>query len=108
MKTEPTQSFLAGKSLRDLGYALRHPETWPPGFEWEFLDCNKCAMGLAYQLGMATKPWGPAMVKAFGIPEREAVKIFCTGYLCQQFGVITAVDVANRIDAYLARQEMAR
>ena len=90
--------FIPGKSLHGLSYALRHPGTWPMGFEWKFVNCHRCAMGLAFELAMADRPTPAAMVEAFGIPEREAIIIFCAG----QFGVITADDIANRIDAYLA------
>ena len=102
MKMEPEKSFIPGKSLRGLSYALRHPETWPQGFEWKFVNCNRCAMGLAVELMMVDRPTPGAMIAAFGIPEREAVEIFCMGNL---FVAITATDVADRIDEYLAKLE---
>lgn len=37
-------------SLFGLSYALRHPETWPIGFVWDYRDCQTCAVGLAVQL----------------------------------------------------------
>ena len=37
-------------SLENLSYALRHPETWPQGFAWDYRHCDSCAMGLAHQL----------------------------------------------------------
>lgn len=37
-------------SLENLSYALRHPETWPDGFAWNYADCESCAMGLAAKL----------------------------------------------------------
>ena len=98
MKMEPEKSFIPGKSLLGLSYSLRHPETWPMGFEWKFTNCRRCAMGLAFELAMADQPTPAAMARAFEMSDREAMIIFCAG----QFGVITADDIANRIDAYLA------
>jgi hypothetical protein len=37
-------------SLAALSYALRHPEMWPKGFEWDYSFCHSCAMGLTVQL----------------------------------------------------------
>ena len=37
-------------SLHALSYALRHPDTWPKGFVWDYKYCGSCAMGLAHQL----------------------------------------------------------
>lgn len=37
-------------SLHALSYALRHPDTWPVGFVWNYNKCKQCAMGLAHQL----------------------------------------------------------
>ena len=105
MKTEPARFFEVEKSLKGLGYALRHPETWPPDFgPWRFLDCDRCAMGLAHKLGMAAVPTGAGMAEAFGLPKSDAAEIFCTGYLSEEYGVTTPVDIADRIDAYLSRQ----
>ena len=71
MKMDPN-SFVAAKSLRGLSYALRHPETWPPGFRWKFFDCNRCATGLAVELMMADRPTPAAMARAFEMSDREA------------------------------------
>lgn len=37
-------------TLADLAWRLRHPETWPPGFKWDYGNCSSCAMGLAVRL----------------------------------------------------------
>jgi hypothetical protein len=37
-------------NLTALSYALRHPETWPEGFVWDYRDCKTCAIGLASKL----------------------------------------------------------
>ena len=103
MKMEPAKSFVAGKSLRGLSYALRHPETWPTGFKWKFVDCHRCAMGLAAELAMVERPTPAAMARAFVMSDREADKIFC-GYSARHCGVITADEVADRIDDYLSQQ----
>jgi hypothetical protein len=33
-----------------LVWLLRHPEAWPDGFEWDYSDCEACAMGLAAEV----------------------------------------------------------
>jgi hypothetical protein len=38
------------RTLEGLAFALRHRELWPVGFEWNYKECKKCAMGLAYRL----------------------------------------------------------
>jgi hypothetical protein len=40
-------------SFPGLIFLLRHKELWPKRFKWDFLNCNKCAMGLIH------KQWFP-------------------------------------------------
>jgi hypothetical protein len=50
-QTETEKLFAIDKpSLENLSYALRHPETWPKDFVWDYGECNDCAMGLAHRL----------------------------------------------------------
>ena len=65
-------------TLRDLSFALRHPDTWPKGFEWNYSDCHKCAMGLAFTMWpqQIKEPTTQAMVDGFGIPVTSASEIF--------------------------------
>ena len=65
-------------TLRDLSFALRHPETWPKDFDWNYSDCNRCAMGLAHRMWpkQVPEPTTGAMVDAFGIPVSKASDIF--------------------------------
>jgi len=44
------KALLAKPSIEGLIYALRHKETWPDGFEWDYRGCSTCAMGLAARL----------------------------------------------------------
>ena len=37
-------------SLPALAYALRHPETWPDSFVWNYAQCESCAAGLIHEL----------------------------------------------------------
>jgi hypothetical protein len=98
MKMEPAESFVVDQPLRRLRDALRHPETWPPGFEFDYRRCATCAIGLAHELGMLAEMSGPAVMKAFGLPYAAQIAIFSAGY-----DNPSADDVADRIDAYLAR-----
>lgn len=109
-------------SLKGLSYALRHPETWPEGFYWDFNDCEQCAMGLAHQL------WNfiefknddndndravSAMARKFAMPYKTADEIFMGSgnwnkdFLGREkpFGSITPEQIADQIDKYLANQK---
>jgi hypothetical protein len=71
-------------SLHALSYALRHPETWPEGFVWDYGNCTKCAMGLAHQLWPSVPTTtrvtaSSAMARSFAMPLREASMIFLGG-----------------------------
>lgn len=74
--------FLDKPSLHTLSYALRHPDTWPKGFIWNYKSCDQCAMGLAHQLWKdkvtnADKGTGPTiMARAFAMPYDAARSIF--------------------------------
>lgn len=64
--------------LRDLIYVLRHKETWPPGFEWDYRACTTCAMGLAHRIwpDKVTRSTSVAMSEAFGMNLDDAQDIF--------------------------------
>jgi hypothetical protein len=105
---------LARPSLEALSYALRHPETWPKGFRWDYGSCSSCAMGLTKKLwenpareercdlpDLRAEKYG----KLFGMPQAASDKIFLyltEGHGCGT-GYITPHHVADAIDAYLAR-----
>lgn len=97
-------------SLEALSYALRHQETWPVGFEWDYSTCDTCAMGLTAQLwSAATLPPNAIDVPLwafvhFRMPSAVSKGIFLR--LGQRRDVrdanITPEHVADAIDAYLA------
>lgn len=82
---EATKLFqdLNKPSLATLSYALRHPDTWPDNFEWNYQYCDNCAMGLAHALWKAI-PQGSndmntgssRMAKAFAMPFAAAKNVF--------------------------------
>jgi hypothetical protein len=43
-------------SIANLIYALRHPQTWPAGFKWNYGGCTTCAMGLVHRLWDSQTP----------------------------------------------------
>lgn len=81
-QTETEKLFAIDKpSLENLSYALRHPETWPEAFIWDYGNCDQCAMGLAHNLwskipAASTKTGSSIMAKAFAISHRVAESIF--------------------------------
>lgn len=121
-------------SLHALSYALRHPDTWPDGFNWNYLHCEECAMGLAHHLWVNSIPQTNAenaasiMAKRFAMPYTVANGIFMgigkkwrpaysvtkyTFWTRKPYQVefyhiskdITPDMVADRIDKYLAEAE---
>ncbi len=104
MKMESAQAFKT-ESLKALSHALRHRETWPPGFTtWDYHDCDTCAIGLAHKLGMIEEASGRAMMNAFGLSVGEASRLFCEGFgrlAAASPEQITPEQIANRIDALL-------
>jgi hypothetical protein len=68
-------------NLVALSYALRHPETWPEDFVWDFDNCDACAMGLARELWASIpevdKDTGATiMARTFAISYTDASIIF--------------------------------
>lgn len=89
---------LSKPSLESLSHILRHKELWPKDFTWYYLNCENCAMGLAWELWDQTirSPSTAAMSEALKMPVFYARDIF----LSMEEGT-TPEQVADRIDAYL-------
>lgn len=102
------------KTIEGLIYALRHPATWPAGFEWNYAHCRSCAMGLAaklYGLTLAEGDFTSARVNAcrvadaLSIDRKAATDIFCSAYFlinsnAGAFPVMPA-HVATALENYL-------
>lgn len=118
-QTETEKLFAIDKpSLENLSYALRHPETWPKGFVWDFGKCDSCAMGLAHELWSQSIPAvgrsdvASVMAREFALPYEEAAYIFLrqtgkTRFLgviptTPEMDEITPEMVADQIDRHLA------
>ena len=43
-------TITATPTLDAMIHHLRHPETWPAGFEWDYSYSTRCAVGLAHGL----------------------------------------------------------
>ena len=97
-------------TLRGLSYALRHRETWPIGFAWQYEDCTSCAMGLAVDLIQPVPR--PRYVYDHGMFVRAQ---FCLGWTAYEAifeslnethaihrRQVTPEHVADAIDRYLA------
>src|SRR5689334_13480886 len=80
-ETEKLFADLDKPSLHGLSYALRHPDTWPKGFVWNYSKCDQCAMGLAHalwkQIPSTDRDNGASiMAHEFGMPYATAQSIF--------------------------------
>ncbi len=123
-QTETEALFQLNKpTLHALSYALRHPDTWPKDFTWNYKYCDECAMGLASQL------WNiilsnaedvddesheniSNMAKTFAMPYDNAQQIFYDANHNQSMilglsfpcamTAVTPEMVADKIDKYLA------
>ena len=91
-------------SLKSLSYVLRHSETWPEDFEWDYRDCITCAMGLASQLWNKVQTHTLSMSLEFDMSHLSTYRIFIEldRVLKKPANKITPIDVADAIDAYLA------
>lgn len=117
-------------SLVALAYALRHPETWPEGFVWDYGSCADCAMGLASELWSDRKspdpddsdamrswiaremalPLGRADDIFFGLAPIVTKKVKVGWFRSRTEGkpdwdAVYPEDVADAIDRYLASAE---
>jgi hypothetical protein len=106
-------------SLHALSYVLRHPDTWPDGFVWDYRYCDQCAMGLAHELWKDkvadTDIYNGAsiMARRFGMAFEEARAIFMEArgaprrYFIgpRNYDAHTPERVADQIDAYLKKCE---
>lgn len=92
--------------------ALRHPETWPPGFEWNFFNCHTCAIGLMHRLMPGAINWGlPARLTytavkdeaesigaVLGIPAKDAIYLFADVNSYGEYTEITPQMVADKLE----------
>lgn len=133
-KTETQALFgdLNKPSLIGLSYMLRHPDTWPEGFIWNYGHCEQCAMGLAHALWKVpdtdTETGASIMARTFAMPYEAADAIFMgngawvprrdTSYpegalwwkrtiprTTTDLEAVTPEMVADQIDKYLATAE---
>lgn len=97
-------NFAPGREgLKRLAFALRHPETWPKGFIWDYSDCRRCAIGLAFQLWLKldeqpvqwdpksqnpqyihNQGWASMMARRFALSFQEAKRIFIGSYSAEK------------------------
>jgi hypothetical protein len=95
---------LSEPSLQTLSFILRHRELWPAGFQWNFMCCSTCAMGLAHMLWprQIRVACSDDMVDAFGISRFVSASLFRSH--AKHFGNVTPEDVADRIDKHLMQK----
>lgn len=107
---------LSKPSLEALSHILRHTELWPVGFEWDYSECEKCAMGLAGKLWRMFVPINPnaavlCAAEFFGITGKVSHEIF-GGYgewipyvegcqILRDLDIVTPEMVADQIDKHL-------
>ena len=114
MKMEFVKSFeernplvdLSKPSIAALSYALRHRETWPKDFKWNFFCCTTCAMGLAARLWTQLRPFHENIGANLGVSISAAHRIFVQA--AWEWGGptdspdVSPEDIADLLDAHLA------
>lgn len=100
--------FDATPGLSALSDLLRHPERWPEGFRWDFLNCETCAMGLAKKALGVRASHSLAMAEHFDFPLEVAHEIFCNLYPFNKddFAPIQPHHIADLIDHYLSHSHL--
>jgi hypothetical protein len=94
---------LSKPSIQALSYALRHKETWPEEFIWNFNECHTCAMGLACKLWNLIDPNTFTVSRAIGIDWPASGYVFLRGGYGGVCGSkITPEMVANQLDKLIA------
>lgn len=100
--------LLSRPSVEALIYALRHPETWPAGFEWDYSECETCAIGLAQTLWAIprtdTQYSDEFIARAFGMSVADAERIFIGSYRGVLYQEITARHVASALERWLEKR----
>lgn len=106
-------------SLVALAYSLRHPETWPEGFQWDYSTCQTCAMGLAAKLWSMHEPdstagWLSQVARTFAVPMEDVVRIFQDAKMPfdwrhpfaerNTLQCVTPERIADLIDCFLSKQ----
>ena len=101
--TKETAFFydLSKPSLQALSHILRHKELWPKDFNWDYGNCESCAMGLAARLWKLSDTiritdCEITMSKDFGITVEQAYNIFIDLVVTKP--EITPEMVADEID----------
>ena len=106
MSTKQPDETLHQHAARELSFILRNRALWPEGFEWDYSQCETCAMGLAFKLGMVASPQTFFMAERFSMPARVATDIFCWAPgICAD---ITPEHIADLLDAYADRATAAK
>lgn len=95
---------LSKPGLDALSHILRHKELWPAGFEWNYENCESCAIGLAAKLWAIKCPCSRTVAHSMGMPVYAAVDIFDLGgkWKPKSIDAITPDMVADQIDKYIA------
>ena len=110
-----------GLTMADLAWRLRHPETWPKGFKWNYGKCTTCAMGLAWALSgrrpeamlrsNPSRSFGDVIkvlrdVEPEDVPGLQEIFLFLSYHRSVSNRDITPEIVADAIDAHLARKKV--
>src|SRR6266446_2816529 len=93
-------------SLGALSFHLRHPETWPEDFQWDYSYCPTCTMGLAGRLFPELRLKGEigdidTLQAYFKIPYAVIWEFFATPVPGKGLRAVTPEMVADRIDDFL-------
>lgn len=110
---------LGTPTLEGLAYALRHPETWPKGFHWDYRDTCHCGIGLVHELwdekvppdrAQSIEPYLSNACRLLALPYTVADDMFVgsEGYGNIECRKVKPEMIADKIDAYLKSKDESR
>ncbi len=92
--------------LANLAHVLRDKSQWPDGFDWEYSDCRRCAMGLASKIGIVAGISDEHLCKQLGLTRVQVSELFGLRHVHMRkyISEVTPEDVADAIDEVLANK----
>jgi hypothetical protein len=107
----PQLPDISTPTLANLVWVLRHREVWPAKFEWDYADCETCAMGLAARLWRQVyRPNSETMARVFRLSQLAASKQFTQAYSVRTertgwrtLSKISPEDIADNIEWSIAQ-----
>jgi hypothetical protein len=95
----PQLPDISTPTVANLVWVLRHREVWPQGFQWNYGDCDHCAMGLAARLWSEIVSANTyTLAVALNITHFQSQEAFLNACLDKHMRDISPDDVADMLE----------